>query len=101
MDNANPTVTNDGQFGGDLLVATESWSQATNAPDDPLQHINAIVPTDSSTPVVLSSVTGNVRDLATKSFSTPLLGRFTAVTLDATSGDCVVYFGRSQKDSQT
>lgn len=90
--NENPTRSNDGQYGGKRLAAAGTWSQSVDAPTNALAHINAIVPT-TGTAVIIDSVTGNISNLAGASIEKPLLGRFSAITLNASSGECIVYFG--------
>lgn len=84
------TRSNDGQFGGKLLQATESWTDTVDGVAG--QHINAIVPT-SGTAVILGAVTGNIDSLGSKTIEKPVLGRFTSVALASGSGDAIVYFG--------
>jgi len=89
----NPTRSNDGQYGSVILDQGESWSQAADAPNDPLAHINALIPVDSSAGVVLDTATGNCDGLTGVSFTIPILGRWTAIAVNASSGSVQLVFG--------
>jgi len=86
MEHQQGTRSNDGQFGSIILDQGESWTGAGG------QHVNALIPV-STTAVVLDTATGNCTGLTGVGFTTPILGRFTAITVNSSSGSVQLVFG--------
>lgn len=86
MEHEHGTRSNDGQFGSIILDQGESWTAARN------QHVNALIPV-STTAVVLDTATGNCTGLTGTGFTSPILGRFSAITVNASSGSVQLVFG--------
>jgi hypothetical protein len=82
------TTQVDGQKGSVILDGTTntSWTSASGT------WVMALIPM-SDTAVLLDTATGNATNLASKSFTKPILGRWSAITLNSASGDCQLVYG--------